>query len=205
MRASTYRPASQRKTADILIAARTEFLANGFSASSIEAIALRAGVSKVTIYSRFKDKGNLFGEVVKSEFEHMRKNLVVQNMVDKSLRDILIFAAQNILDFLMRDEIVRFERILSVEVNRDPEIGEFFLENGPRFVLEGLTNLFQVAVKKGEIQSEDVGASAEMFVGLVIGRIDLFLRYGKKINMTAKEKRKRVIRAVDAWLLIHQA
>ena len=58
----TDRPASQRKIADILAAARAEFFANGFSATSIEAVAARAGVSKVTVYSWFKNKENLFAE-----------------------------------------------------------------------------------------------------------------------------------------------
>ncbi|NQV95007.1 MAG: helix-turn-helix transcriptional regulator, partial [Sphingomonadales bacterium] len=50
------RPSSQRKIANIIAAARAEFLAHGFSASSIEAIAARAEVSKVTIYNWFDNK-----------------------------------------------------------------------------------------------------------------------------------------------------
>ena len=198
------RPASQRKIANILAAARAEFFTNGFSATTIEAVAARAEVSKVTVYSWFKTKENLFGEVVKAECSQMRKNFVVENLEDMRLRDILIFAAQGMLDFLMRDEMVRFERVLAAEVNRDPKIGEYFLDNGPRVLLGDLTNLLHVAIKRGEIQSEDVTASAEMFVGLIMGRLDLFLRYGHKITMTDEEKKNRVLRNVNAWLLIHQ-
>ncbi len=200
----TDRPASQRKIADILAAARVEFFVNGFSSTSIEAVAARAGVSKVTVYSWFKNKENLFGEVVKAECSQMRKNFVVENLENKKLRDILILAAEGMLEFLMRDEMVRFERVLAAEVNRDPKIGEYFLDNGPRVLLGDLTNLLQVAIKRGEIQSEDVTASAEMFAGLIMGRMDLFLRYGHKITMTREEKNTRVHRAVDAWLMIHQ-
>jgi TetR/AcrR family transcriptional repressor of mexJK operon len=199
------RPASQRKIADILSAARAEFFANGFSATSIEAVAARAGVSKVTVYSWFKNKENLFGEVVKAECSQMRKNFVVENLDDTKLRDILISAALGMLDFLLRDEMVRFERVLAAEVNRDPKIGEYFLDNGARVLLSDLTTLLDVAIERGEIQSQDVNASAEMFAGLIMGRMDLFLRYGQKITLTDEEKTKRVHRAVDAWLLIHQA
>lgn len=198
------RPTSQRKIADILTAARCEFFANGFSAASIEAIAARAGVSKVTVYSWFKNKENLFGEMVKAECSQMRKNFIVENLEGSSLRDILIFAAQGMLDFLMRDEMVRFERVLAAEVNRDPKIGEYFLDNGPRVLLCDLTNLLHVAIKGGEIQSDDVTASAEMFAGLIMGRMDLYLRYGQKITLTDEQKTQRVHRAVDAWLSIHQ-
>jgi hypothetical protein len=44
-----------------------------------------------------------------------------------------------------------------------------------------------------------------MLAGLVLGRLDLFLRYGEKIKLTADEKLARAERGVDAWLLIHQA
>jgi TetR/AcrR family transcriptional repressor of mexJK operon len=104
----------------------------------------------------------------------------------------------------MRDEMVRFERILASEVNRDPRIGEYFLDNGPRALLGNLIKLLQVAIKKGEIQSPDPQSSAEMFAALVMGRMDLMLRYGEKINLTAAEKHERATKAVDAWMLIHQ-
>lgn len=198
------RPASQRKIADILAAARVEFFANGFSAATIEAIAARAQVSKVTIYSRFKDKDNLFGQVVRAECADMRKNFTVENLENKSLRDVLLHAALGMLDFLMRDEMIRFERILAAEVTRDPKIGERFLDNGPRRLLQDLTNLLQLSLEKGEIKSDDIIASAEMFAGLVMGRMDLFMRYGHKVRLSAADKQKRAKRAVDAWMLIHQ-
>ena len=198
------RPASQRKIAGILAAARTEFFANGFSATSIEGIAARAEVSKVTVYTWFKNKENLFAEVVKAECADMRKNFTVENLVETGLREILQRAANGMLDFLMRDELVRFERILAAEVSRDPKIGDYFLDNGPRALLGDLTKLLEVSVKKGEIQSEDLRASAEMFAGLVMGRLDLFLRYGQKIRLSKADKKKRVIRAVDAWILFHE-
>ncbi len=200
----TDRPASQRKIAEILAAARVEFFANGFSAATIEAIAARAQVSKVTIYSWFKDKENLFAQVVRAESTKMRENFVPANLAEKSLHDILLHAARGMLDFLMREDRVRMERILGAEVTRDPAIGKMFLENGPLRMAEGLKALLRASVEKGEIQSDDLEASAEMFAGLVMGRMDLLLRYGHKIKMTAADREKRAKRAVDAWMLIHQ-
>ncbi|GAA0485059.1 hypothetical protein GCM10009096_29670 [Parasphingorhabdus litoris] len=198
------RPASRRKIADILAAARVEFFTNGFSAATIEAIAARAQVSKVTIYSRFNDKENLFVQVVQTECSHMRQNFTVENLENKSLRDVLLHAALGMMNFLMRDEMIRFERILGAEVTRDPKIGERFLDNGPRRLLQDLSNLLQLSIEKGEIQSDDITASAEMFAGLVMGRMDLFMRYGHVMKLSAADKEKRATRAVDAWMLIHK-
>lgn len=200
----TDRPASRQKIADILAAARAAFFADGFSATSIEAIAARAKVSKVTVYTWFKNKENLFGEVVKAECDHMHKNFVIEDLEDRSLRDVLVFAGQSMLEFVMRDEMIRFDRILAAEVNRDPKIGEQFLDNGPRMLLQNLTNLLQFYIKRGKIQSEDIKASAEMLAGLVMGRLDMFMRYGQKIHLTAEERKERVERAVNIWMRIHQ-
>ncbi|MEL6875504.1 MAG: TetR/AcrR family transcriptional regulator, partial [Pseudomonadota bacterium] len=180
----TNRRDSQRKIEEILVAARTEFFANGFSASTIEAIAARAEVSKVTVYNWFKDKDNLFAQVVRMECDFMRRNFAVDDLEDRSLREILLHAARGMLDFLMREEMVRFERVLAAEVNRDPKIGEYFLDNGPRTLLAALTQLLTAATEKGEIRIEDPLVSAEMFAGLVMGRLDLFLRYGHTVCLS---------------------
>ncbi|MEP0093652.1 TetR/AcrR family transcriptional regulator [Parasphingorhabdus sp.] len=188
-----------------MAAARAEFLKSGYSASSIEAIAARAEVSKVTVYSWFQSKENLFGEMVKAECSRMSEGVVGENLEAKNLRDILILVAENMMGFLMDDERIRFDRILAAEVNRDPRIGEQFLDNGPRALLNNITKLLQIFVDKGEIQSDDLSAAAAMFVSLVVGRIEMMLRYGEKINLTGPEKSERAKRAVDAWMLIHQA
>ncbi|MEO0441227.1 MAG: hypothetical protein AAF067_10155, partial [Pseudomonadota bacterium] len=53
-----------------------------------------------------------------------------------------------------------------------------------------------------------VGAGVPVYAdqpsGLVMGRLDLFLRYGQGICLSAEDREKRAERAVDAWLLIHQ-
>ena len=52
------------KAAIVLRAARRAFLAGGFGAVSMDAIAREAGVSKATVYAHFGSKEELFGAVV---------------------------------------------------------------------------------------------------------------------------------------------
>ncbi len=199
----TDRPASQRKLAEIMAAARKEFFESGFSATSIEAIAARADVSKVTIYSWFGDKSNLFAQVVQTECVGMRKKLALDDMEIKSLSEILTRIGTGILHFLTRPETINFERMLSAEVKRDPQVGPLFLDNGPRIMLNDLSKLMKRFGKKGEIFSDDFHASAELFVSLVIGRLDLFLRYGHTPDLSEEARAKRVQRAVRLWMLAH--
>lgn len=198
------RPSSQRKIAKILAAARSEFFTAGFTGASIEAIAARAEVSKVTIYNWFKTKENLFAEVVKEQCRVMSETLVDENSKTRSLRETLLFTAENMLDTMMVEERIRFDRILAAEVNRDPKVGKYFLDNGPRMLLKNLMNLLKKSQERGEIQMTNLTWSAEMFVGLVLGRLDFFIRYGENFRLTTQERRERAERAVDAWMLIHK-
>src|SRR5262245_47562099 len=50
----------------IVDAALVEFSANGFAAARLEDIAARAGVAKGTIYLYFKDKEELFQELIRT-------------------------------------------------------------------------------------------------------------------------------------------
>ena len=108
------------------------------------------------------------------------------------------------LGFLTQEKMIRFERMLGAEVNRDPKIGAYFLEEGPRSLLNSLEQLLKAAIKRGEIQSDDVAYSAEMFPSLVMGRLDMMMRYGWKLDLSEERLIKRVEQAVNIWMRIHQ-
>jgi TetR/AcrR family transcriptional repressor of mexJK operon len=57
------------KAESILAAAKRAFLAAGFAAVSMDAIARDAGVSKATVYAHFAGKEELFGAVIGRECE----------------------------------------------------------------------------------------------------------------------------------------
>jgi len=60
---------TDRKRLAILDAAAAQFRANGFDASSMDKIALDAGVSKRTVYNHFPSKEDLFGATLIANFE----------------------------------------------------------------------------------------------------------------------------------------
>src|SRR5947209_5425189 len=66
------RDAAAQLAGRILESARTLFLAEGFGATSVEAITQRAGVSKRTFYARFDDKADIFEAVLHDVVERLR-------------------------------------------------------------------------------------------------------------------------------------
>src|SRR5258707_1886324 len=54
-----------RRDARLLDAATTLFMERGFDGTSIDAVAEAAGVSKPTVYARYRDKRDLFAAVLR--------------------------------------------------------------------------------------------------------------------------------------------
>lgn len=197
------RPVDTTKSAIIVRAARHEFFNIGFGQSSIESIAARAGVSKVTVYNRFKTKEALFAAAVGSECAVMREALSVEAVSGGSIRDRLVHFGLEMVAFLWRDEMVNFERHLAVEVEHNPEIGLLFLDAGPRRLHQALSQLLDEAVAAGELDIEDTEQAAEHLSGMIKGLADLERRFGANISKAKipdPKAKKRVNSAVDMFL-----
>lgn len=124
-RRSGGRPSRQaaEQLGERIIAAATElFLAEGYGATSIEAVARRAGVSKRTFYHRFADKAALFGAVVRGVVERLRPANDASLFLGGDLKDVLTRVAQAILKAALTPEALALHRIIVAEAGRFPEL-----------------------------------------------------------------------------------
>ncbi|WP_164117613.1 TetR/AcrR family transcriptional regulator [Sphingorhabdus sp. Alg239-R122] len=193
------RPVDTGKSEAILKAAREEFFNQGFVQSSIESIAARAGVSKVTVYNRFGTKEALFVAAVETECDSMRQNLQFADISSLDLREALIGFGIKMTAFLERDEIIRFERYLAVESENNPKIGRLFLDAGPRRMHRTLSDLLTKAADSGKLDIDDTMMAAEQLAGMIKGLSDLERRMGQASD-GQNATRKRVTSAVDVFL-----
>lgn len=195
------RPVDTAKSAQIVQAAREEFFSAGFAQASIESIAARAGVSKVTVYNRFGSKEELFETAVQSQCETMREKLDFSKVADQDIRETLINFGLEMIRFLERDEMIRFERHLAVEAENNPDIGRLFLNAGPRRLHMSLSDLLAEAVRSGKLDIDDTVAAAEQLAGMIKGLSDLERRMGQPTGKAvADQTHKRVTGAVDMFL-----
>ncbi len=194
------RPVDMGKSTAIVSAARHQFFQIGFAQASIESIAAHAGVSKVTVYSRFGTKEALFTAVVEAECDTMRESLNSDALYDGDLRQTLINFGLNMSRFLARDEMMRFEKHLAVEAEHNPGIGQLFLDAGPRRLHSSLTALLDHAVSMGQLQIEDTEMAAEHLAGMVKGLSDMERRFGQDDPGSAQKTKKRISSAVDLFL-----
>ncbi|MFC4291563.1 TetR/AcrR family transcriptional regulator [Sphingorhabdus arenilitoris] len=194
------RPVDTSKSAAIIKAARDQFFKIGFAQTSIESVAAQASVSKVTVYNRFGTKEALFEACVEAECNIMRDSLSIEDMVSGDLRATLVGFGMNMIAFLSRDEMTRFERHLAVEAEHNPDIGTLFLNAGPRRLHGALSALLDQAVAAGKLTIDDTALAAEHLAGMIKGLADLERRFGQDDPDHFATTQKRVNSAVDLFL-----
>ena len=191
------RPSDTAKRQAILDAAAASFFDVGFAATSIEQVAARAGVSKVTIYNHFGDKNGLFTASVECECEKMRSMFSLEGIVAGSLRQRLMAIGEAMVDFLSRPEMVQFERRIAAETEHEPAIGLAFLEAGPHRMKEAFTRLLQAMQDAGEVEIADHELAAEQFASMCKGMGDLGRRFGMPRDPV--RDRQRIVGAVEVF------
>lgn len=192
------RPVDPAKHDAIIAAATDSFFEIGYAASTIEGIAARAGVSKVTVYNHFGDKRTLLAAAVGRECERMRGHFAIEADSGAGLRERLLTIGTAMVAFLSRPEMIQFERRIAAETEHEPEIGIAFLDNGPRRMKAAFAALLTHAHAGGELDIPDPELAAEQFASLCKGMGDLERRFGA-IPDAAREQ-ARIAGAVDVFL-----
>lgn len=160
------------KRSDLLSAARTLFLESGFAATTMEAVAGEAGVSKMTLYRHFRTKEALFEALVRGLADGMAMpETAANNAAEGPPRDRLHAFGLSFAAALMRPEALALYRMVVAEAPRFPELAALFQETGRRRAQGWIASLLQDA--RG-LRPDEADRRARAFDALVLG--DLFQR-----------------------------
>ena len=159
-----------RRHREIREAAIGAFLASGYDGTTMEEIAVRAGVSKQTVYKHFTDKQHLFADIVLSTTDDM--SALIGIVADKlpSTTDLakdLTFLAETFLVALMQPRVLRLRRLVITSADRFPEISSAWYEKGFERVLAALATSFRALADRELLAIDDATAAAEHFVGML--------------------------------------
>jgi TetR/AcrR family transcriptional repressor of mexJK operon len=190
----------------VLEAARALFLARGYGAVSMDAVAQRAGVSKATLYAYFQSKDALFATMMDgcSLTDMVEERLFALAPAD--LPAALTAIGQTVLRFLVRPDILAVFRIAVAESARFPELGQTFHARGPQRFLDRLTEWLVEQQRAGRVrQAADPVVAAQQFAALL--RSGLFLRTTLALPPppTEAEIDGTVAAAVATWLCAYAA
>ena len=161
------------KAEAVLAAAERAFLAAGFGAVTMDAIAREAGVSKATVYAHYRSKEALFGAVIARLSERRFHAFSVEALdpvdVEASLtRD---------RDAVSRPRAVaggdRAEPYHHRRGHPFPALGAVFWEAGPERTRGQIEGFLRRAAAAGSLAIANPRLAAEQFIALARGEIHL--------------------------------
>jgi TetR/AcrR family transcriptional repressor of mexJK operon len=167
------RPKDASKRADIVRAAETLFMQKGYEGTSVLAVAKKASVSKLTIYSHFADKDALFREVITERCNQYITPDSFIDFADKPVRETLIKIGHRFTALLFNNDALCLHRLVHGEVGRHPNVVKIFFEAGPKRVRGEFTALLEAWKKRGKIQIADPYQAAGHFFALIKGEMHM--------------------------------
>jgi len=187
------------KAEAILAGAMQQFMANGYAATSMDQVAIAAGVSKATVYSHFQDKASLFAALIQKMaakklgifFDLTKLHHQTQNPTES-----LMQVACSMIDSACTDEqAIAFMRLIVAESQRFPELASTYVENVAKPVISQLT---QFLANHPHLQLNDPEATARILIGSLVYYIILEEMLGGK--QTLHMERDRLVRTLVATI-----
>jgi TetR/AcrR family transcriptional repressor of mexJK operon len=152
----------------ILDVATALFLGDGFGATSIEAVARRAGISKRTFYHRFRGKEVLFEAVVRRLIERWTPPLDTALFEEAALQETLHRAGKYMLDVALSPEALALHRVVIAEATRFPGLARILHELGAATGIERIARVLEPRIASGEFRAMDPLFAAEQFILMVV-------------------------------------
>ena len=118
---SAGRPPDPAKRAAILVAAQELFALHGFSATAMDAVARRAGTSKLTAYRHFGSKDRLFAEAVTARCASMLGHFDAGTPRQGDQRDMLVAFGHAFLGLILHREALAVHRLIIGEFMYAPD------------------------------------------------------------------------------------
>jgi TetR/AcrR family transcriptional regulator, mexJK operon transcriptional repressor len=184
--------ADAEQLADRIVDAATElFFTLGYGATTIEAVAQRARISKRTFYHRFENKPALFSAVVHRTIERMRPPADVPLLRGANLAQILRGLADLILRAALSQPAIDLHRLIVAESSRFPDLVAVVTKEGASEEAVGLiAGVLEREARAGNLQLDNATFAAQQFLYMVTA-LPQRRAMGLGTPMTSAE--------VDAW------
>jgi AcrR family transcriptional regulator len=162
------RPANEALGQTIVDAARELFVELGFQATTLDKVAKRAKISKLSIYRHFENKEALFSAAVAAHCQQFAP-LALSEGVDGSAEDQLMAAGSSLLRTLLSSDVRSVEAMIMADKTNQKSLSKLFYEAGPAHVLAQLEALLRQMHAKAVLKVPYPLQSARLFAALIKG------------------------------------
>lgn len=157
---------SDRKRRAIIEAAVVEFNLTGFEATTMDAIANRAQVSKRTVYNHFASKEELFREIKNELVRRAFEVGAVEYDPDVSVAEQLTEIGRREVGLMVSDEVISLARVTIPAFIHCPSFAsEAFTDFQRR--AENIERWVRVAAEDGQLTVSDPKRAAQQFTALL--------------------------------------
>jgi TetR/AcrR family transcriptional repressor of mexJK operon len=193
------RPKDIAKREAIINAARRLFASQPFDLVTMETIAKLAHVSKMTVYSHFRDKETLFETIVLATSDQMIRSLSEPDQAG-GLRERLLGVGIVVLSVILGSDICTMAHTLPAALRANRDLADRFYAAGPGRVRAALAAIIAEAAKCGELTVDDADRAADDLVSLWEGSMPAKLAFGLVSLSTPEEIRLRAQRGTEVFL-----
>ena len=154
---------SEQKRLHILDAAETLFYEQGVEHTSMDQIALKAQVSKRTVYNHFDTKEMLFDAIVQRMLQHLDESAAIAFDSSVPLEKQLTNIAEQEAALLTSDNFLKIAKIAFLQMLQQPELAKS-LGNNKVGCMSYLETFLKEAVDAGQLSIDDIELAAKQFV-----------------------------------------
>jgi len=190
------KPENRAKRHEQIMQAAYEVLAEkGYGATSMLTVAKRAAASNETLYKWYGNKQGLFGALVE-ENAHEAAVLLRDSLESgRNPADTLARVGPPLLRLVTGDKAIALNRAAAGDATDTGSLGRTIARSGRETITPLLTQLFEQARAAGLMNFDEAATVTEIYVGLLIGDLQIRRVIGVQPPLKAEEIKQRAERA----------
>ena len=162
------RPANAALSQTIVDAACELFVELGFQATTMDKVAQRAKISKLSIYRHFENKEALFGAAIAARCQQFSPQALFES-IDGSAEDQLMAVGSSLLRTLLSPEVSGVEAMIMADKTNQKSLSRLHYEAGPAHVIAQIEALLRQLHAQAVLNVPDPLRSARLFAALFKG------------------------------------
>ena len=162
------RPANEALGQMIADAACELFVELGFQATTMDKVAQRAKISKLSIYRHFENKEALFSAAIAARCHQFAPQALFEG-VDGSAEDQLMAVGSSLLRTFLSPDVRRIEAMIMADKTNQQSLSKLQYEAGPAHVIAQIEALLRQLHAKEVLHVPDPRRSARLFAALLKG------------------------------------
>ncbi len=162
------KPDKRGSAARIRAAARILFLERGYGATSMDAVAAAAPVSKRTLYQYYPGKAELFAAVIAEVWSFFTEAPLLPDTAESDPRPVLRAYVDRLIAHWDQPDVIGLLSLIIAEAPRFPELSPAYFQAGKLQVTSRLAAYFALLQQAGHIADDaDPALVAAQFLGAI--------------------------------------